>query len=1234
MIQCVNPLCLSQNPAGSNYCGKCGTHLPRNGTGALIEATTFCRVCGSRRERYPNDRRPCTVLFADVHGYTAMSERLKDVEKVTNIMNDVFTRLTAIIVDLGGSIDKYSGDNIMARFGAPETHEDDPERAVRAALGMQQELRKISRELQTTYGFGLDMRIGLYTGEVNAAEVGGEVRGISYKTYTVMGDTVNTASRLEHEARIGHILVGELTYKLSQHAFEFIDMGLKQIRGKKELVHCYEVIGPKQERKNRRGLAGRDLPLIGRDRELSLLWEKLQLALDHKAQVVSIVGEAGVGKSSLLREFKRRINAFNPDIWYLDGAAFSYSAGQYFSLIRSVVFKYCKIVDNEGEAETRLKLLTAIEELLGEKNDPNATEFGEYAALMGQIASVPMPNTFIDGLDPQKRNNLLIEAVSDFLLSKAKNNPLVLVLDDLHWIDANSLKAVDRMVAQVTLSNAETGAGRGVPILLMLLHRPDFARIWPVSAKAADSYEFISLERLTQQQMEPLVRQFLEEWVKVQEPERIRRSPSNYSLVPPRVMQLIERAGGNAFFAEEILKQLLENGHLLADDEDPSGWRIETNIDEFKPPETLQEVLLTRVDNLDPYDKRVLQVAAVIGNRFEQRILTSIDELGSDAVVEGSVNNLQRRDLIATERTEPEVEHVFRHYLTREVAYNNLLGVERNRYHEKVAQAIEYYKADRLRDYNIIDDLAYHYERSNNEEKAAHYLLLAGNMRQSLFRNDDALKAYQQAQDILTGETFSTRSDVIAKLIQIDSNIGDIRALKGEYKDAIAHFNSALERCTEPVSRIDLMARLIEVLGKVGEYDQALQIYDQAKLEFDRMPEAASKTDIRIQHLRAKLLTQIGWIYYLQGRYDDALIAYDVSLNLMDTAEIVNRDVQIDRSRAFMSLGLIFMDKGDFASAEDYLHKAAQLQQVTSKLDSLGRTYNTLAMIELMRGNLVKADYYLKVSSENAQRSGDVQTAAASLGNLGLISMRQGRLELAIKHFRSLEKSPNPDFVANAQICIGQILGQQGFFEDSYAEINKAIRQALSLGAQHLVADGYNSMGQLYIQMRNWTEAERWLEDGLNRAEELKIPEFIVNSRLHRLELRIDQQEIGQAEIEEDIASRLIAEMHDPLLVGQLERLKGRLTFLKGDYHSSIEAFEKSLNNLESIRAYLEMSYTKLYAARTLVTLYQHSSNADYLEDARALLMQAVSTFEACGVTLKKEEAELLLQEIGEPVAV
>jgi tetratricopeptide (TPR) repeat protein len=1077
------------------------------------------------------------------------------------------------------------------------------------------------------------MRIGLNTGEVNAAEVGGEVRGISYKTYTVMGDIVNLASRLEHESRVGHVLVGELTYKLSVHAFDFIDLGFKQIRGKREPVRCYEVVGPKQKREKRRGLAGRDLPLVGREQELYVLWERLQSVLQGHGQVISIVGEAGVGKSSLLREFERRIKAYDPDIWYLDGAAFSYSSSQYFSLVRTLLFKYCKISDNEEEAGIRHKLLAAVRELMGEQNDPEGTEFGEYAALLGHVAGLALPNRLIDGLDPQKRNTLLIEAITDFTLSKAATNPLVLVLDDLHWVDSNSLKVIDRIVTRV--STASSPEGRGLEVFLLLLHRPDFSHTWPVVSPTGENYEYMLLVRHRPEQMEPLVRQFLEEWLKAHQPDRERQPEGEWSAVPEPLMQIVERAGGNAFFTEEILKRLLEDSYLIPDETAESGWRIVKNLEEFRPPETLQEILLARVDKLDSYDRRVLQAASVVGNRFEQRILTALDDFRHEKErVTQSIANLELKDLITGKPNDAEIEYIFRHYLTREVAYNNLLGVERSKYHGEVAQAIERFKADRLHDYTVLDDLAYHYEHSPFEEKAAHYLILAGSMRQSLFRNDEALKAYYQAQEILLGPEFKEQPDTAGRLVEIDSSIGDILTLKEEYPEAITHYKAALERCKDPMTRVGIGAKLIGGLVKTGAYDLALQAYEDAQNEFTPLPGETLREDPQAQHLRAKLLIEIGWIYYLQGRYDEAQTTYNSSLDLLEKAGKSGREVQIDQGRAYSALANVYVDIGEFGLSEDCLQKAALLQQQTSKLDALGRTYNLLGLIAVLKGDLVKGENYWKQARENAQRAGDLELASAILGNLGALAVRQGRLELAIKYFHSTENSPNPTHIANSQINLAQVLLQQGDFSGALNELQKAINLAASIGAMAQVVEAYTTMGWLYIANRDWMEAERWLNEALTRSQELNNLERAANSRLFRFELFLEQASLDRAAAEQEAAAKLVRELGDPLLVGQLERLKGRLAYLQGDYARAGQAFDTSLETLEPIKAFLEMSYTKLYYARSLLSAYQQSQDYDQLEHARGLLMQSASTFEACAVVIKKEEAETILRELGEPVAV
>ncbi len=1263
MITCSNPLCRAENPDASYYCGNCGHHLAHTDE-SLLERTQFCRTCGTRRERYPSDPRLATILFADVHGYTAMSEKLNDPEKVTEIMNDCFTRLTRRIVEMGGSIDKYSGDNVMARFGAPFAHEDDPERAVRAAMGMQAELTRFSAELQQLYGVELEMRIGLNTGMVLAGEVGGLVDGVSYRTYTVMGDTVNLASRLEHEARVGHILVSDETYKLSNHAFDFTDLGLKQIRGKREPVHCYEVRGPKMQRQNRRGLAGFDMPLLGRDAELELLWEKLEASIVGRNQVVSVVGEAGVGKSSLLRQFKKRINAQLPDVDYLGGAAFSYASGQYFSLLRNVLFKLCKINDDDSEEVIRRQLLSTIALLFGESNREEGPEYGLYAALLGRVMGLNLLNPTVDNLEPQQRSNLLIDALSDFLLKRAETRPMVLVLDDLHWADENSLQVLDRIIRKV-LSRSE--GNQRLNVLMLLLHRPDYNRDWSIPTNLLDRYTTLTLQRLDLAQVEAVARQFLNTWFEREREEANKKlSPEQQTALekqqvainaplPPPLRAIIERANGNAFFIEEILKSLLDAGKIVAttdvfenlsfdeaESQPHETWEVLGDLSDFKLPETLQEVLFARVDKLEGYNKQVLQVASVIGTRFERRILLSVDELARRVDnVELALDGLRLRDLIYTEREYPDPEFGFRHALTREVAYTNLLAARRRIYHEQIGRAIEHFRADRLQDYTVVDELAYHFRESTDDDKAIFYLTMAGHMRKNLYRNDEALKAFEEARTRLEGKlqqehrqpTFSE----LTRLVDLYSNIGEILSLKTDYISALEAYSQVLSFSSDKEVRIITWTKMIEVNGKLGAFDMALEAYEQATREFGSN---ILNLGSELPQLRAKLLYHIGWVYDQQGRFDTAITTLNNSLTLLDLVSVPEgeenklRALQIDKGRAYNALGTVYDKKGELNEAEDCLQKAALLHQQARKLDLLGRAYLNLSIISIRKGNLVKAEQYLKLSRENAQKAGDVEVVLGSNANLGMLLERQGRLGAAHNCYQAVvENSSNPAWVAMAWINSGRILLQQGHSDEALSGFETGLQSGMALGSPDLMAEAYNNLGWAYITLKQYSAAREALQNGLEKGQEVHNPETLFYSYLYRAELALELDDFEQARLELAQSEKQADELGDPLLRGQLFRLKGRVELEAPNYAEAERYFNISLNELDPLKAFLEMSYTKLYLAHTLWHQAREMSVngqdcSNLLRQVRSLLNKAIITFEAYDVILKQADTEELSQHL------
>jgi len=1212
--------CRNENPDSANYCGRCGRRLREQRTLLTLNKSTFCYECGNRRESYPNDRRICTVLFADVHGYTAMTEKM-DVEKVTSIMNEVFSLLTGEIIGVGGSVDKYQGDNIMARFGAPEALEDHPERAIRAAIGMQRQLSQFSRRLQKDEGVGLEMRIGLNTGWVNAAEVGGEVDGVSYRTYTVMGDTVNLASRLEHESRVGKILVGDETFKLAKHAFDFVDTGERQIRGKREPVRAFEVIGPKPQRANRRGLVGKDLQLIGREEELGLLWTRFSAAMQGKGQVVSVTGEAGVGKSSLLREFKRRATNAYPDLRYISGAAFSYSANQPFSLVRNAIFKLCDINDNDDEEAVKEKLLAQVSLLMGESNQNDEEEYGELAAFLGRAVGINLHNSFVENLDPLLRSRLLSDSISDFLLKKAETSPLMIVLDDLHWADNSSLEVLDRMVQKVVSESSEMQA------MLLLLHRPDFNRVWVAQPS---HYEQIGLERLTPEQVTALARQMLEVTAGLP-PSLVNVDPDILPRLPENLVQMVERANGNPFFAEEILKALLDAKQIIQDPQEAGGWRVVGDLDNFKLPETLQEILLARVDKLVGRDKRVLQVASVIGPRFEQRLLLAVDNFSQQqAQVEEAITDLHNEDFVYTERQEPEPEYAFRHSLTREVAYNNLLEAERKQFHQQIAQAIELFKFDRLHDFTVLDDLAYHYNNTDDNEKAIFYLQQAGHLRKNLYRNDEALKAYYEAKERFKRQ----RQPEARRQVEVNTNIGEILALKADYAGALTNFLEALELTRDPNARIDLWARVIQVQGRRGDLDEALDTYNKADNEY-RAVVKGKQPEPGLTQIRAKLLTQVGLVYYRQGRGELALNAFKETLDLLNSLNDDDRNVQVDIGRAYANLGTVFSEIGQLDDAEISLTRALEIFEHTSNMAEVARTYSNLAVIMIIRCNLVQASNFLKMARTNAEKVGDAEALGSTIGNLGYVAERQGQLVGAFKYYqearRIFERDSNLILAASAQENCGRILLQQGKIQEALEYFDTGLKMAETIGSTVTVAEGCNNSGWAYLLSGNLGDAQEWLSRGYAKSMESGSPEVLANNNMYRGMLEIELGDYPHSATFLDESVKIIEEqLGDPSMLGQVRVQQGRLAFKQRQYEQAAQFYAASLEALEPPRAYLEMCYTKMYWAELILqelqeNLVERAKREEQVEKGLQFLMQACFTFDACEAQLAYEKANKLL---------
>jgi class 3 adenylate cyclase len=538
------------------------------------------------------ERKQVTVMFADISGFTAMSEKL-DPEEVRSMINACFERLGVVIDRYEGHIDKFIGDEIMALFGAPIAHENDPERALRAALDMMATLAEFNAEHVARIPKPLALHFGINTGLVIAGGIGTSQR----QDYSVMGDTVNLASRLEGLSEAGEILVGENTYRLTAPLFEFEALKPVKVKGKENPILVYQVLRARTAAGQVRGIDGLTSPLVGRQAEMDILETALDQAHQGQGGVISIIGEAGIGKSRLIVEahLNRR---FDGRVRWAEGRSVSYGENASYLVTRRL---FCDLLGLEPEArpaEIGTALQAEIKRLFPEQP-------GDIYPFLGHLLEVPLsadeaqPVKYLEG-DALHRQ--ISESTRRFLSASAVDQPLILVWEDLHWVDPSSLALLETLLPLTQSS----------PVLLLLAYRPRREkRIWAFHEKAhqllGTALTCIELMPLTLDESHQLLDNLL----------------GGGDLGARTVELILNKAEGNPFYIEEVIRSLIDHDMLRRTDDD-QGWIVVGNVENVEIPDTLQGVIMSRIDRLNPEMKHLLQIASVIGRNFPYRVLDRI----------------------------------------------------------------------------------------------------------------------------------------------------------------------------------------------------------------------------------------------------------------------------------------------------------------------------------------------------------------------------------------------------------------------------------------------------------------------------------------------------------------------------------------------------------------------------------------------------------------------------------
>src|SRR5712691_1184245 len=705
--------CGAENQPTFQFCGQCSAALtapPSSGADTAGDLAQLPRPQAAERQGYTpshlaekilrsrsaleGERRHVTVLFVDVAGFTPLAEKL-DPEEVHKILDRCFELITAQVHRFEGTINQYTGDGVMALFGAPIAHEDSPRRAVHAALGIQRALRTYGEELQAQRGLALQMRLGLNTGLVVVGKIGDDLR----MDYTAVGDTTNLAARLQQMARPGSVLVSEATHRAVGGFFETLDLGEMPVKGHAP-VRAFEVLRLRGRRMRfdvavERGLT----PLVGRERELGLLLDRFSAVKAGQGQVVFITGEAGIGKSRLVLECRRALAAAGDAVTWLEGRCISFGKSIPFLPIIDQLRENFGVQEFDGEPEIIAKI---------EHGMRRMGEVEAHIPAIRYLLSVDPGDPAFAAMEAVARRRQIFAAVRALTLRGALLRPLVLVVEDLHWIDTSSEEFLNSLMDAVA----------AVPLLLILTYRVEYAL--PFGSRSF--YTTLTLHSLSEAETAAMAGRVLGT---AQFPQELHTA-------------LMEKAEGVPLFIEEVTKTILDLGVLKREN---GNYHLVKSLAEVSVPDTIQGIIMARLDRLGEDGKRMVKLASVIGRQFLVRLLERIAGLSNR--LEGLLRELQALEIIYEQGLLPEPAYIFKHAVIQDVAYNSLLMQRRKALHRAVGEAIEELYQDRLEEYYA--ELAHHFTQGEVWEKACNYCRQAGEkaMVQSAYR--EAVRYFEQA---------------------------------------------------------------------------------------------------------------------------------------------------------------------------------------------------------------------------------------------------------------------------------------------------------------------------------------------------------------------------------------------------------------------------------------------------------------------------------------------------------
>jgi adenylate cyclase len=986
------------------------------------------------------DRRTVSVLFADLSGFTTLSERL-DPEVMQSLQNELFEELTAAVQSFGGFVDKFIGDAMLALFGAPLAHEDDPERALRAALDMVSRAAQVGDRWRARVGSALILHIGVNTGPVVAGGIGAG----SAKAYSVTGDTVNVAQRLQSMAGPGDVLVGPLTYRLTRHAFAYESLGALTLRGKVGAVLAHRVLGPLEEPRAARGLEALGLaaPMIGRDAEMARMLSCLDLACGGAAQMVRLSGEAGIGKSRLVNEFLARVR---DEPRFADLAvrriACSSLGEQSYGALAAVIRSATGIDPKDSLAQTQVKLAALLAEL-GLPRD----EAERLMQLLFYVLGLGDPGGALRHVEPEQLRRQILFAVRTIFERRLALSSLLVVIEDLHWADSISLETLRFLMDRLERNR----------LMLLITHRPIFESDQLDSSRV--SLTALRLAPLAAADGKRLLGAFFgRDWSE---------------LSGPLGDRILERAGGNPLFVEEIVRGLIEVGALQRDG---PHWRIIDGEAAADIPANIHAMLLARMDRLPQEARRAAQEAAVIGPRFDAALLKAVS--ADPMKVEAGLDLLCDAEIIeeaAGANTASSQRYRFTQTLLHDVIYQNLLLQRRTEMHGRIGEALERLYGDNPTQLEILALLGHHFCLAEAKTKGARYLTAAGDRARTTYANDDAIRLYRQALGALTSV-----GDLGPDRLVLCERIADLCGPAGRRDTAQEHYLTVLTAYEADGSRA-AAARITRKLGRLlwdaGKREQAEARYAEAEALLEG-------TDAPIE--RAHLSQERGHLAFRMGDQAAAAKWADEALSCAQSlASNVGSDAGLEAARAIAEAlntkGVALARLGRNPEAVREVERSVAVAQAADLMGVACRGYANLGVLYTVI-DPARAIEVCQRGLEAARRIGDLGFQARLLANLAVAyctftdrCAKEGvpAAEKAIEIDRALDQR---DHLPVPLIVLGQIHQCSGRPDLARCFYDEALAVARETGEPQLLFPCYDGLATLSLDLGDMAEAERNFE--------------------------------------------------------------------------------------------------------------------------------------------------------------